>query len=253
MNNNVNGFQNEYQISKCLNGKKIKDLDFNYMLFLEDLYGNLDENWMVYSEIDYDKKKFDLVITINDIIKRVSIKKGINNSVHVEGISSFIHFLIDSGVCREAIIEYLKFHYADGTLNGTGINRKSAYEYIAEHSKQIDFINKQFNNSYILKRAINRFILQGKNSNIFIDVIIYGTWNDFLWIKANDVYNIIMQQINYHSTSVHFGQLFCQPMTRCLNYNPLYARKRFCVQIKWYSIFDDIMKNMNDKITKNKV
>ena len=59
--------------------------------------------------------------------KRISIKKGINNSVHVEGISSFIHFLIDSNVSREAVIEYLRYHYADGTQNGRGINRISGH------------------------------------------------------------------------------------------------------------------------------
>lgn len=84
---------------------------------------------MVYCRRDYEKKKFDIEIIINGIIKRISIKKGINNSVHVEGISSFIHFLIDSNVSREAVIEYLRYHYVDGMQNGRGINRISGHEY----------------------------------------------------------------------------------------------------------------------------
>ena len=62
---------------------------------------------------------------INDVIKNVSIK----NSVHVEGISSFIHFLIENKVDRQNVINYLKYHYADGTTNGSGLNRISVDEY----------------------------------------------------------------------------------------------------------------------------
>lgn len=33
-------------------------------------------------------------------------------------------------------------------------------------------------------------------------------------------------------------------------YNPLYKKDRFCVQIKWYSLFDDIIFNMCDRLPK---
>ena len=51
-----------------------------------------------------------------------------------------------------------------------------------------------------------------------------------------------MSQINLKSSGVHFGPLFCGPMTRNLNNNPKYESKRFCIQIKWYSLHDDIIK-----------
>ena len=56
-----------------------------------------------------------------------------------------------------------------------------------------------------------------------------------------------MNKIGLYSTGVHFVPLYCQPMTRCLNHNKVYEKKRFCVQIKWYTIFEDIIKNLNDK------
>ena len=37
--------------------------------------------------------------------------------------------------------------------------------------------------------------------------------------------NILMSKQNIYSTVVHFGNLFCQPMTRNLNYNPKYEKK----------------------------
>ena len=198
-------------------------------------------------------KDFVLVIDINDCIKKISIKKGINNSVHVEGISSFIHFLIDSGISKENIIEYLKYHYADGTTNGTGANRISGYEYKINNQDKIDKINIALNNEYIIKRAINRFILQGKNSNECIDAIIYGTVDDFLFITKEEIEEIIISKKDIYSTGIHFANLYCQPMTRNLNYNPKYDKKRFCVQIKWYSIFDDIIEYMNNKVINKKM
>lgn len=225
MNYEIDGYQNENEFVRSLNRKKFSSLLPNFQDLLLNLYGNLDYDSVVYCRKDYEKKKFDIEIIVNGIIKRISIKKGINNSVHVEGISSFIHFLIDSNVSREAVIEYLRYHYADGTQNGRGINRISGHEYKEQNQDKIDYINDQINNPYVLRRAINRFVLQGKNSAIKVDGIIYGTVNDFLFISSDDVMNILMSKQNIYSTGVHFGNLFCQPMTRNLNYNPKYEKK----------------------------
>lgn len=193
----------------------------------------------------------DIFIKINGIIKAISIKRGSRNSVHVERISDFIHFLISNGVDREVVINYLNYHYADGSTNGKGICRISVDEYKKDNQKSIDMINEAFNREYLLEKAVDRFVLKGNNSNYYIDAIIYGEVNDFLWIMRNDIKKVIMDKKDY-SSAVHFGGITYQPKNRCLNYNPKYEKDRFCVQIKWYSIFDDIMKNMNDKeIKKN--
>lgn len=238
----INGFQNEIIIAKYLNNKKVKEVNPIFKDLITKLYRNIDEESIIKSEIDYTKKKYDLIIKIDDVIKRISIKKGINNSVHVEGISSFIHFLIDSGIEKNVIEEYLKYHYADGTTNGTGEKRLSGEEYKEQNQDKIDYINSKINTPYMLDRAINRFVLQGKNSGIKIDGIIYGTVNDFFFLTKSEIKDIIMSQINLKSSGVHFGPLFCQPMTRNLNNNPKYESKRFCIQIKWYSLHDDIIK-----------
>jgi len=244
---NVSGFKNEIEIKDYLDEKPVGKLNLMFYNFIKDLYGSISDEAIIKCNVDYNNKKFDLVLSIDGVFKRISVKKGIHNSVHVEGVSSFIHFLIDSGVDRDVVIEYLKYHYADGTTNGTGVHRMSVEEYKLDYQEKIDFINEQINTPYILKRAIRRFVLQGKNSNQSIDAILYGTVNDFLCIKSDDIEKIIMKQIDMYSTGVHFGPLYCQPMTRCLNHNEAYERKRFCVQIKWYTIFKDIINNMNEK------
>lgn len=244
----INGYNNEYEFVKYLNNRKIKDLNPMFKELLVDLYNYLDDSFVISAWLNHLAQKSDVFIKINGIIKGISIKKGMKNSVHVEGISNFIHFLIQNRVPKKIIIEYLKYHYADGTTNGSGEKRLSAYEYKKENQKKIDEINRYFNEPNLLNNAIERFLLKGNNSNYFIDVLIYGEVNDFIWILKEDIRKLIMSKRNIYSTSVHFGSITCQPKNRCLNYNSLYEKDRFCVQLKWYNLHDEIIEVMNNNI-----
>ena len=190
---------------------------------------------------------------INGVVKGISIKKGMKNSVHLEPISEFIHFIIENKVDREVVIDYLKYHYADGSTNGKGKKRLSSEEYKINNQDSIDMINKYFNDEKILTKAVDRFILKGRNSNYRVDALICGDVDDFVWITRDDIFKVVLSKKDIYSTAVHFGPMTCQPQTRCLNYNPKYEKDRFCVQIKWYNLFDDIIENMNNKVMKSVV
>ncbi len=250
-NKNVNGFQNELEITRELNGKLVNELNPMYRDFIEDLFQVVNENDLIKCVIDESNKKYDIIISIKEEKRYVSIKKGIKNSVHVEGISSFIHFLIQNHVKREVVIEYLKFHYADGTTNGTGINRLSAEEYKKDNQEKIDMINTEINNKNLLMEAIDRFILKGNISDTKIDAILFGVNDDFIWIKKEDIIKVILSKVDVYSSAVHFGPLTIQPLDRCLNYNPKYEKRRFCIQVKWYNLADDIIEFMNNRYMDN--
>lgn len=247
----ISGEDNEFAFVKYLNGKQIKMLNPMFRELIDKLFPLENENSTIKCWRNHLKQKTDIFLKINNTMKGISIKKGSRNSMHVERISDFIHFLIQHGVKRNNITEYLKYHYADGTTNGYGQSRISAEEYKKEHQKSIDEINKNLNNEKVLKAAIDRFIIKGNNSNYYIDAIIHGEVNDFIWITKQDIINIILSKKDIYSTSVHFGPITCQPKNRCLNYNPLYEKDRFCVQLKWYNIFDDIIENMNNQVMKH--
>ncbi|CDE09218.1 putative uncharacterized protein [Bacillus sp. CAG:988] len=253
MNQDITSFQNEANIAAALHHKKMKELNPLYQTFIADLFQNITQEDLIECQQDDNQKKYDIVITVNGTKKYVSIKKGAKNSVHKEGISSFIHFLIDSQVTQTTIIEYLKYHYADGTTNGTGKERTSALVYKEQNQEKIDAINKEINRPDILKKAIDRFVLSGINDGKTIDAILLGTENDFIWLKKDDIIGVILAQHNVNSTAVHFGPLTVQPLDRCLNHNPKYEKSRFCVQIKWYNLFDSIIWQMNENIKKQNI
>lgn len=248
----INGFDNEKEIASDLNGKFIDELNPLYRSFIEEMYPDIQNDEKIICWVDETRKKYDIVISVRGSNRYISIKKGIKNSVHMEGISSFIHFLIENHVKREVIIEYLKYHYGDGTTNGTGVSRLSAAEYKQTYQKQIDMINEAFNQEDLLLKVIDRFVLSGNYSNIPIDGLLFGVRDDFIWIKKEDIIRIILKKQHSYSTGVHFGPLAVQPLDRCLNYNPKYEKQRFYVQIKWYNLADDIIQNMNDHIMNNR-
>lgn len=160
------GELNEIKFVEYLNNKKFSELNPMFQNFIEDLFGKVDNNDIIISKNNIYPTKTDIFIKINNKQKRISIKMGYNNSIHIEPISSFIHFLIENQIKKEYI------------------------------------------------------------------------------------YKILLSKINNYSTGVHFSSLFCQPQDRCLNHNVKYENKRFCIQIKWYSLFDDIIENMNNNIVQ---
>lgn len=239
-----NGEKNEYDFVLIFNNKKISELDLISYNLIHSIYRDIDDNCIIKAWRNHYKQKTDIMLSINGIIKGLSIKMGSKNSVHIEPLSSFIKFLKENKIPKYIIDLYLKYHFADGTIDGKGDKRISSNEYKLAHENEIDLINLYFNSDELLNKVIDRFVTVGNNSQYSIDAICLGIPSDYIWITREDIVKILHYRLLLHSSGVHFSSLFCQPQTRNLNYNALYESKRYCVQIKWYSLYDDIVLNM---------
>lgn len=240
----INGYQNEEEFAHYLNHKKYGRINPIFQELLSAIYGNLDFNDIIYSWVNYSKKKADIYVKINGFVRGISIKKGVKNSVHVESIETFIEFLKENNISDKIINEFLKYHYADGTSVGNGKKRLSSAEYKINNQKEIDLINQSINNTKLLEKAINRFVLQGNNSLYEVNAIIYGVLEDFIWITNEEIKYIMKKHKNNYSSAIHFSGLTIQPMARNLNYNLKYEKDRYKIQVKWYNISDDIIEVM---------
>lgn len=240
----INGYQNEEEFAHYLNHKKYGRINPIFQELLSAIYGNLDFNDIIYSWVNYSKKKADIYVKINGFVRGISIKKGVKNSVHVESIETFIEFLKENNISDKIINEFLKYHYADGTSVGNGKKRLSSAEYKINNQKEIDLINQSINNTELLEKAINRFVLQGNNSLYEVNAIIYGVLEDFIWITNEEIKYIMKKHKNNYSSAIHFSGLTIQPMARNLNYNLKYEKDRYKIQVKWYNISDDIIEVM---------
>lgn len=243
-NKEISGFQNEYEFATYLNGKQVGKVYPNFLDLLYKLYDNLDFKDTIECWVNKSKRKADIYIKINGYVRGISIKKGVKNSVHVEHIDSFTQFLKELGISNDVIRYFLEYHYADGTLDGTGNNRLSSTSYRNLYQNKIDLINQVFNNEKYIDAFINRFILQGNRSTYEVNAIIYGVVEDFIWITKDEIYYIIKKHLSNYSSSLHISCLNLQPMSRNLNYNPKYEFGRNQVQVKWYNLADQIIEVM---------
>ncbi len=249
----TSGKINEYNYLKYLDGRKVKDLNNRFKELFFKLFINLEDDDIIKAYLDYGSKKYDLVVSIKNMVKRFSLKVGISNSLHVEDLSSFTTFLKDNGIPKNVIYEYLKYHFGDNTLNGTGLYRMSAKEYKTMYPEKIKYINKYFNQESLVLKVIDRFILKGRNSYFQIDAIIHGGIDDFVYLLKDDVIRLVLSNLNKEYQGVHFANLFCQAKDRNLKGNPAYEKDRFAIQIKWYEMHDDIINFYNnlDNCSKN--
>lgn len=242
------GYQNEFLIVLEFNNKKVKELNPMLREVVDDLFPEAGEESIIKSWRNHiNNQKGDILIKVDGQIRKISIKKGNRNSVHLEHIEAFKNFLRELGVKEKIIYEYELYHYGVDKFNCRKI--LSSKEFCAKNKRKIQKINYYLSKVNVDK-IVDRFILCGNMSSYRIDGIIYGTPNDFFWINKDDILKIIKKTINNYSSTVHIGCLYIQPMNRCINNNKKYMWCRDYVQIKWYSLFDNIIEYKNEKYMK---
>lgn len=241
MGDNTSGFKNEDALIEYLNSKKIKDLNSNMKDFIFFIFGNIDEENIIQATSGKSGQKPDMIITINNVIKRISIKKGKGNSVHQEKVDVFVEFLESINISNETINKLLKFHWGDGTSDGTGSQRISSSDYKQQFPEEIEMINKEFNKEKNIKEFIYRFIMQGKSDDYdIVDALYYGNVNEGHWASKDEIIEYVVNNI-FSLDSIHFGPLTYQIWNRCLNFNPNTENRRRVMQVKWGSLLNDLL------------
>ena len=99
----ITGLDNEYEFVKIFNGKTIKELDPVSQELLYTLFKKIPDNEIIKAWRNHYKQKSDIFIKVSGVMKGISIKKGMKNSIHVERISDFITFLKDIGINDDMI------------------------------------------------------------------------------------------------------------------------------------------------------
>lgn len=235
-----NGYKNEFEFIDYLNNKKYCQINPLMQDMLKSLYPNI-QNHDIIKAYKYGRfAKADIVIEVNGILKGISLKCGIKNSVHVEPIEKFIKYLQIKNF--KEIDKLLRYLYSDGTNNNTGSKRQSSAQYKINNCMNINLINEELKN--IKSNLIIRFLIKTDiNYKVNVDLFITGNINDFIWATKDEVINYLLEN-DIYSSSIHVSNLFIQNWNKNLNYNPKYEYCRNYIQVKWYSMYDDIIKIM---------
>lgn len=232
-----NGYLTELVFINNLDGKKFGEINLLLQELLKTLYPKISIEDLI-TAYKYEKHaKVDVVIDVKGQKRGLSIKNGSKNSVHLEKNDKFIKYLIKNKFKESK--KLLKYLYSDGTINNTGTIRLSAEEYKKEHQEEITEINLEFEK--IKEMLIKRFLIKTDiNYQVTVDAIVLGDANDFIWATKEEVLKHLCNK-KIETTGVHVGGLFLQNWDKNLKYNPKYEKCREYIQVKWYSLFDDII------------
>lgn len=194
-------------------------------------------------------RKADLVIECGGShLANPSLKSGGGNSVHQENIHDFVEFLRGLGVDELAIAELYRFHWGDGTLDGTGPvdQRIDAREIRARFPETIKAIGAVFDQHQI---AIVSRALTGMGAGTPPSHLVYTDNEQLLGLIAVPMADVISFNSPEQSDGdLLIGRLLFQNYGRCLQGQDLVSKKtRNDVQFKWPTLAQDVQRISRDR------
>lgn len=248
------GFKNEKDFAKVLDKKEFKQLKANFQDLLKAIFKDIKEEDIVECWTSRYFEKADIKIKVNKEVKGISIKTGKYCSMHQENIESLNPFLRKIGV-EERIIKKLK----DFLIGKVQEQRVDEVTYIFHNYNDIKEIKETLNNYYIKLNLILRFLFQGTEKQKYgCDAIIHGTPEDFIWATKEEILEYLLNYKKDHEIYLKFSTLNLKSYDRNLRNDEKRKVKQNDIQIKWYSIKNDLENiiknrenNKNDIINTN--
>lgn len=243
MNNIKKGLQIEYEIINHINKNKYASkMNKNIRTFLEEIFNENLDNILITATKYCDNYKPDIVIKAGTKKVYISVKSGKDNSVHQEHIHSFCNFLSELNI-NSYIIDYLKlFHFNDGTINGSGSNKRDAFDFYKSNSNLCIEINKELNKIENKKQCLKRILFEGEYHNLpSVDYIYHGSYKKGIWASKEQILEYLLSK-HLDTLSIHISKIYYQVWQRNLKNIEDSEFRRYFVQFKWHTIEQDLCK-----------
>ena len=221
-----------------LDGKRVFELSNNLRNLINHLFINVKEKELVRCYEICDQYKTDFIIVINGQKRNVSMKTGGITIVHNETASTFIGFLRDNHISDETIETILLFQYGDGTINGSGKNRRYYYEIKHDLDERIRAANMELNfNRDFIKKVVERCVFQGSQEDyIAADSMYYGDYqNGYVATKEQFMKFVAKKTFDYYD-NLHIGPLLLRPDSRYVGRTVVSAKKRDRIVVYWIGL-----------------
>ncbi len=236
------GYTNEWDFINYLNNKRYRALHPLMQEVIDYLYPYIKPDTIIYASKYGKYAKTDIVVEVAGIKKGISLKSGYKNSVHIEPIKRFSNFLKKHNITDEDIDLLLRYLYSDGTNNNTGTTRITNSEYIMQYPTKTAEINSAMQK--LSQKLIRRFLVETDiKYTVPPDIFIHGEVNDFIWASREEVEEYLENE-SVDSTSVHIGKLYIQNWNKNIKRNEMYEYCREYIQVKWFSMYDDMISIM---------
>ena len=228
------GFQVERDIVNIFNLKRFIELDVIHRKMINRMFGEVEDDEFITASLCSSISKPDIYIQVNGVRKYISVKSGSSNSVHSEKLKSLILFLREIGISKKSQIILLKFHYGDGTLDGSGDKRYLCDQLMEIMKKDIEQLNKELNQENIIMKCLERFVFNGISEYCgSVDYIYFVRDKVETLTSKKDLINYVRCKDFNYIKKPHIGPMTIQPYLRDVDRISKHPFKREVVQVKW--------------------
>lgn len=241
----TNGYDNEISFIENLDNKKFEELNLLLQEVIKYLYPDIKPKDIIKARKYGRYAKTDIVVSVRNKKRGISIKYGYKNSVHTEPLNKFEKYLIKNNVKSEIIDLFYRYIYSDGTNNNTGNKRIPNSEYVDINQSDIKQIN--FELKRLKEKLIRRFLIETDIKYLIKpEIFIHGEPKDFIWVTASEIEKYL-NNTEIETTSVHTGKLYIQCWDKNIKRNEKYEYRRNYIQVKWFSLYDDMITIMSKR------
>lgn len=253
---NTHGNKNQDNIKNYYNGCKVKDFYGVSKELISSINPDANKKDLVKAELINESKdnktnlKASVRMTINNISKNISISCGTGNSVHQERIETFISYCETLGMKENEKQAFLKIHFGDGTIDGTGkiSDRLKANEIGKKYTEEKEIVQNFLNKNK--KDLLKRFLVYGNNGGKDkVDIIYYGNYSDGVYSTVDKVIDYLIDIPNCKKALISVGPLSIQNYGRDSKGEAKKPDSRYSIQVKW----TDLEKHIRNIYELNKL
>lgn len=246
------GKQNELKILDAIDGKSLYELPDHFEKGITQMYKFVSKGDVVkatkYSDWDGNKPDIKIELSNHDKYMNVSIKSGWMPSLHQEYFNSFIQFLRTLEISEETISTVIFYHHADGTYDGTGVNKLRFDEFREKHKERIAKASEELSQEHIVKAIAYRALVVGRyEGRMKVNWFYHGTEEEGIFIHRDTLIENICSVGREKYTALHFGPIvYVAKIPSKVNE---YGKKYHYAQLIWPKMDEDF-KEIYEKTQK---
>lgn len=227
---------------ESINTKKYFNLSENMKQVIKTMFPNVKEENQIVAEKCDPYGKPDIKVTIGDLSHYVSLKTNTAKHIHSEELSIFIKQLTNFNISSKTLDTIRKFHYGDGTLDGTGNIRMTYDELFPTMIKEIKEANEELNefNEHVVK-LVDKFVFIGNNeSRPSADFIYHGSLKFGVICSRKQVLKHLRRRNYDFMRNLHIGPIQFHPYARYASFKEKHPYKRDIVNFVWVNFISDL-------------
>lgn len=239
---NNNGTLAEQEFIKALDMQKFSDLNNNLKNFISIIFPQIDDSEVLHAEHCNPLGKPDIKVTFKGESHFVSLKSGTAEHVHNEQLTKFLKKIEMFHVPSFVMDTLKRFHYGDGTLDGTGDVRMSYEELFPTMISDIrvanDYLNESNDN---IVNFVDTIVFKGNDESLpAADFLYHGNVNYGIMCSRKQVLKHLKRKNYDFMRNLHIGPIQFHPYARYVAGDGAHPFKRELVNFKWVNLIPDI-------------